>query len=332
MELGLGLSVPATGARADVVVRARDGACLADVAPILLARVLQPSQTGRLSVGGVPLRPETLLGAPPLVQGALVLVDAPPESPSNGGPALHVVGGPDAGAVHALTVGPTVVGRGPDAGVRLDDEQVSREHCRLDLRDGAVTVVDLGSANGTGIDGSPVGPGTAALPEGAVLRIGSSNLVLTGPAEPAAPLSPTGDGRLAYHRPPRLRPPRELVQVVVPARPEARDRTPIPVLAVLAPVVLGVVLWQVTGSTTFLLFTLLSPVLVLGNVVTDRRSGKRLSRKHLAVACGATPRRDAARGRGPGRRADPPRGLPRRSRDAAHSARSGASAVGAPTW
>ena len=283
MELGLGLSVPATGARADVVVRARDGACLADVAPALLARVLPPSQTGRLSVGGVPLRPETLLGAPPLVQGALVLVDAPPETPSPGGPALHVVGGPDAGAVHALTVGPTVVGRGPDAGVRLDDELVSREHCRLDLRDGAVTVVDLGSANGTGIDGSPVGPGAAALPEGAVLRIGSSNLVLTGPAEPAAPLSPTGDGRLAYHRPPRLRPPRELVQVVVPARPEARDRAPIPVLAVLAPVVLGVVLWQVTGSTTFLLFTLLSPVLVLGNVVTDRRSGKRLSRRHLAV-------------------------------------------------
>ncbi|MBW3646899.1 MAG: FHA domain-containing protein [Actinobacteria bacterium] len=284
MELGLGLSVPATGARADVVVRARDGACLAEVAPVLLTKVLPAGRTGQLSVGGVPLRPETLLGAPPLVQGALLLVDAPPEPPlPDGLPALLVVGGPDAGAVHALTGGPVVVGRGPDARMRLDDEQVSREHCRLDLRDGAATVVDLGSANGTGIDGSPVGPGAVALPEGAVLRIGSSSLVLTGPAEPAAPLSPTGDGRLAYHRPPRLRPPRELVQVVVPARPEARDRAPIPMLAVLAPVVLGVVLWQVTGSTTFLLFTLLSPVLVLGNVVTDRRSGKRLTRKQLAV-------------------------------------------------
>ncbi len=283
MELGLGLCVPATGARADVVVRARDGACLKDVAAGLLARVLPPGQSGQLSAGGVPVRPETLLGAPPLVQGALLLVDAPPEPPLPDGPTLRVVGGPDAGAVHALTTGSVGVGRGPDAGVRLDDEQVSREHCRLEVRDGAVTVVDLGSANGTWLDGSPVGAVGATLLVGAVLRIGSSSLTLIGAAEPAVPVDPTGDGRLAFHRPPRLRPPRELVQVVVPARPEGRDRTPIPVLAVLAPVVFGVVLWRVTGSTTFLLFTLLSPVLVLGNVVTDRRSGKRLTRRQLAA-------------------------------------------------
>ncbi|MCW2679386.1 MAG: hypothetical protein JWM62_787, partial [Frankiales bacterium] len=40
MELGLGLLVPATGARADVVVRAAEGTRFDEVAPLLLARVL----------------------------------------------------------------------------------------------------------------------------------------------------------------------------------------------------------------------------------------------------------------------------------------------------
>ncbi|MCY7366042.1 MAG: hypothetical protein LH469_12135, partial [Frankiaceae bacterium] len=77
MELGLGLLAPATGARADVVVRAPDGASLADVCPQLLAAVLPAGATGQLSSGGVALEPSALLGVPPLVQGALLQVDAP---------------------------------------------------------------------------------------------------------------------------------------------------------------------------------------------------------------------------------------------------------------
>ena len=41
-------------------------------------------------------------------------------------------------------------------------------------------------------------------------------------------------------------------------------------------------MWQITGSTTFLLFTLLSPVMVVGNHVTQRRTGRRRSRKEMA--------------------------------------------------
>lgn len=284
MELGLGLLVPATGARADVVVRAPEGACVRDVADLLLARVLPAGAAGRLSAAGAPVDEAALLGVPPLVEGALLQVDAapcPPQLPHL--PELRVVGGPAAGAVHRLSPGEVVVGRDGAAAVPVDDRDVSRRHCLLRLTHDGATVADLGSTNGTWIDGVRVGADPVPLPAGALLRVGSSRLVLTAAAGPAVPLEHAAEGRLGVNRLPRLHPPRELVQVVVPAPPRERERSPIPVVAVLAPLVLGIGMWQITGSTTFLLFTLLSPVMVLGNVVTDRRSGKRRSRKEMAL-------------------------------------------------
>jgi S-DNA-T family DNA segregation ATPase FtsK/SpoIIIE len=281
VELGLGVAVPATGARADVVVRAPDGAALSQVRDQLLAVVLATPGEHVLSVGGTPLTPDALLGRPPLLEGALVEVDAPPAPRTvPGSPELHVVGGPCAGTVHVLTNGELTLGRA--AAVTLDDRDVSREHCRLTLTTEGATVTDLGSTNGTWVDGVRT-TGPTPLPYDSLLRVGDSTLALRRPAEPPAPATPTSDGLLAYNRPPRLRPPRELVQVVVPAPPAERERSPIPVLAVLAPLVLGVVMWRVLGNATFLLFTLLSPVMVIGNVVTERRAGKRQTRKQRAL-------------------------------------------------
>ncbi|MCU1590682.1 MAG: cell division FtsK/SpoIIIE [Frankiales bacterium] len=281
MELGLGVLDVGTGARAEVVVRAVDGTTLAEVTDELRATVLPVGVGGALSVGGVPLEGGALLGQPPLVQGAQVEVGAPCPPPAvDGLPELRVVGGPHAGGVHLLAPGAVVIGRLGD--VRLDDDGVSREHCRLTLTHGGATVDDLDSTNGTWVDGARVDR-TTTLAYGGLLRIGDSTLQLLPLSEAVAPVAPAGDGRLAFNRPPRLRPPRPVVQVVVPAPPTDRDRSPIPVLAVVAPIVLGVVMWRVLGNATFLLFTLLSPVMVIGNVVTDRRAGKKQTRRQRGI-------------------------------------------------
>src|SRR5215831_15672568 len=52
-----------------------------------------------------------------------------------------------------------VVGRHPDCDARLDSPRVSRWHCCLSELDGAVWVRDLGSTNGTWIDGRRVSSG-----------------------------------------------------------------------------------------------------------------------------------------------------------------------------
>ena len=55
-----------------------------------------------------------------------------------------------------LERGTVVLGRGQDADIRMDDELVSRRHCAITFDGETVSVKDLGSTNGTYVDGSPV--------------------------------------------------------------------------------------------------------------------------------------------------------------------------------
>ncbi|MDX2690814.1 FHA domain-containing protein [Streptomyces scabiei] len=122
------------------------------------------------------------LGEPPLIDGAVLSLGGPAEAGPEVDEAaaqLHVVAGPDAGGVHLLHGGKIHVGRSADADVPLDDPDVSRLHCAVTLAsDGRVSVVDLGSTNGTTLDGVRVGDRPVRLAPGALLRIGESALRL----------------------------------------------------------------------------------------------------------------------------------------------------------
>jgi hypothetical protein len=50
-----------------------------------------------------------------------------------------------------------LLGRDPDCDIRFVDDSVSRRHARLVLRGGAWVIQDLGSTNGTIVNGSRVG-------------------------------------------------------------------------------------------------------------------------------------------------------------------------------
>lgn len=51
---------------------------------------------------------------------------------------------------------PLLLGRGPEADVRLDDRWVSRRHCELDCVYGQLVVRDLDSRHGTMVNGSSI--------------------------------------------------------------------------------------------------------------------------------------------------------------------------------
>ena len=51
---------------------------------------------------------------------------------------------------------PAALGRNPDADVRLDDSWVSRVHCEISEISGNLLVRDLGSTNGTLVNGKQV--------------------------------------------------------------------------------------------------------------------------------------------------------------------------------
>ena len=48
---------------------------------------------------------------------------------------------------------PATIGRGGDVQVRLDDPYVSRCHCQIEEMEGVLVVRDLGSKNGTYVNG-----------------------------------------------------------------------------------------------------------------------------------------------------------------------------------
>eukprot|EP00913_Durusdinium_trenchii_P035349 g33079.t1 len=86
-----------------------------------------------------------------------------------------VISGPEQGRSLEMVDGATiVVGRGQDAGFRLDDPRVSRAHCRLRVENGTVTVVDADSTGGTRVNGSKVDE--HQLKPGDVIQIGDSEL------------------------------------------------------------------------------------------------------------------------------------------------------------
>ena len=160
----------------------------------------------------------------------------------------------------------TLIGRSTECNLKIASSQVSRAHCRITLGEDTVYVEDLGSANGTLVDGNrlPAHQPTSVVP-GAKLVVGpaeflidyvaptSATMVLSRLSVPIVPslsstelLLPTkdvsvrpGDPRRAALTPPAATAPPVAVVVPPKAKPVAVIPTATPVVAV--PVVTAVV-------------------------------------------------------------------------------------------
>ncbi len=79
------------------------------------------------------------------------------------------------GRTYDLTHGTHVIGRGQDSAFRLPDTGVSRRHLEISWDGQTAMLSDLGSTNGTTVNGNPVQ--TWQLNDGDVIRVGHSSLV-----------------------------------------------------------------------------------------------------------------------------------------------------------
>jgi hypothetical protein len=82
------------------------------------------------------------------------------------------------GRTEHLTSPVTVLGRGTEADVIVDDAGVSRRHAEIHIDAGRVRVIDLGSTNGTFVDGERVGQHGGDLADGSRVTIGRTRLVV----------------------------------------------------------------------------------------------------------------------------------------------------------
>lgn len=89
---------------------------------------------------------------------------------------LSVIGGPDMGMTFQLEFASIIVGR-QGADVSLNDPEISRQHCLLEIKDKFIQLKDLDSTNGTYFEEERVR--AAMLRDGAEFRVGSTVLRVT---------------------------------------------------------------------------------------------------------------------------------------------------------
>jgi pSer/pThr/pTyr-binding forkhead associated (FHA) protein len=72
---------------------------------------------------------------------------------------LAVVDADDPTPVYRIERAETFLGRGGDAQVVVEDDEISKRHCAIRVDAGVCTLVDLGSLNGTELNGRELRPG-----------------------------------------------------------------------------------------------------------------------------------------------------------------------------
>ncbi len=314
MELNLTTVEARSGTRADRVVRVPRGLSVGGLADGLgtpgttlflgrrrldAAAPLAQSgvrEGGVLGVGGPVDVPDLLQGAP--TGQAPVVVE------------LHAVSGPHAGRVWRVGPGSHEIGADPMCAIRLEGTGVPARglwvtvgpsgeaywHRTEDVA-GAVTSRRIGPPEddaatsairvrdpetaheqaGTRI----VDPGEVPIgqvnewPPDEDLAVGPVLLRCSGSLEPQAAVRLADDGfTLDYNRPPRLAPHLDDEKVRLPPPPSPPQKRPFPWPVVLAPVVLGLVMVGLFNSYYFLVFTLLSPLMMGMNFFSSRRTNR----------------------------------------------------------
>ena len=251
-------------------------AVVADVVTALADGPVRP-EVGLL-VDGTFVPPSWSLADAGLRDGSQVelATSAPPERPA---PLVevNVVGGLAGGARNGLGPGTHVLGRHQSADVVLPVHTVSGHHAELDVGDdGTVTVVDVGSTNGTRLEGQFVTQPSPVRPDD-IIQLGAIQLSCGRPTvdDSAVVGRPGPQGVSAFNRPPRGLPPAAPPPVRLPGAPgEVRSANRFGWATVLAPVVVGIVL-AIVWDPRMAFFALFSPLMMIGNWVEDRRRVKR---------------------------------------------------------
>ncbi len=94
---------------------------------------------------------------------------------------FQILNGFERGKIYSDIAAPFTIGREEENTIRLNDERVSRFHCKVQDDDGRVILTDLDSTNGTRVNGTPVQ--MRVLNIGDQVAIGRSLLLFGSPQQ-----------------------------------------------------------------------------------------------------------------------------------------------------
>src|SRR5260221_407678 len=90
---------------------------------------------------------------------------------------VKVLTGLEAGRVHVVTTEEVIVGRASTCALRIDDSSLSRQHCRIRRTGGSYFVEDLGSRNGTQVNGLRI-KAPMLLEDGALIQLAAGTIIM----------------------------------------------------------------------------------------------------------------------------------------------------------
>jgi len=183
---------------------------------------------------------------------------------------VQVLSGPDAGTSFPLPPGSTEVGRSRHCGVVLNDPLVSKRHMRITVGT-QVEVHDLNSANGVTVADQRVQ--RLAVSTQDVVTVGETSLrisLLTTASNVPGTRSGSGSTDVPYLRSPRVIPRTPHEKITLPTPPRFQPAQRFPLLALVAPLVMGAGMYLFSRNVMSLVFVGLSPVLMIGTWAEQR--------------------------------------------------------------
>ena len=183
---------------------------------------------------------------------------------------MIVVAGPDEGRSFDLIAGTNLIGRANKCDIALNDPMISRQQAALLVTE-QLLLTDRGATNASEVNGIPVN-GSQGLRPGDLVQFG--NTVVRFEFTDAQASYDSVHNRVAFNRPPRIYKAFEGINRELPAPPQRPGKQRLPMITAAAPLVLGIVLFLITGSLTTIIFIALSPIMILGSWFEGRRSGR----------------------------------------------------------
>lgn len=183
-----------------------------------------------------------------------------------------------AGNVWPLVEGHNQLGRDKRFRIWLRSRTVSRKHADIFITGDRALLTDLGAANPVSVGGVPVSVGELA--QGDVLEIGDQDLTFTWMLTPAAPQVP--ETIIEYVRPPRIEQFVGQRRISLPTPPAAPAPQHLPMLAILAPLLMGVASYAMTQSPYSLILIAMSPLMMLGSWLDGIFGNKKDFKRQLA--------------------------------------------------
>jgi S-DNA-T family DNA segregation ATPase FtsK/SpoIIIE len=274
---------------ADVVVTADSTATASDVARYIAdadpARTVIAAEHDVLTLAVapptsdllVPLEPGIPIGEAPIGSGfAASVVNLGPRHESSGEERrvvglLRATDGPLRGQEFPLREGHASIGRGAENDIVLADLMVSKRHARVEVGS-TVELVDLNSVNGVIVDGSQVQ--RVKLVPGKPFVIGGTTLVMHLTRDVVAPAADPvleQGGGLLFNRSPRVEVRYPGTEHPPPRLPTEMSQKLFPWTVLVAPIIMAVSIYAITGRERALLLILMTPLMALGNYINQHR-------------------------------------------------------------